>query len=71
MFHTGTANPHQKLNVQQMHEELLRRTELGEIEESDIPKVSTITNWISTFSRKWKEAMALRSLEEKTNSKNS
>ncbi|CAB5393566.1 unnamed protein product [Rhizophagus irregularis] len=71
MFHTGTANPHQKLNVQQMHEELLRRIELGEIEESDIPKVSTITNWISTFSRKWKEAMALRSLEEKTNSKNS
>ncbi|CAB4398691.1 unnamed protein product [Rhizophagus irregularis] len=56
---------------QQMHEELLRRTELGEIEESDIPKVSTITNWISTFSRKWKEAIVLRSLEEKMNSENS
>ena len=49
MFHTGTANPRQKLNAQQMHEELLRRAELGEFEETDIPKVSTITNWISTF----------------------
>ena len=64
MFHTGTANPRQKLNAQQMHEELLKRVELGEIEENDVPKVTTITNWISTFSRKWKEAMALCSLEE-------
>ncbi|CAB4375625.1 unnamed protein product [Rhizophagus irregularis] len=67
MFHTGTANPRQKLTAQQMQEELLRRAELGEIEENDVPKVSTITNWISTFSRKWKEAMALRSLEENEN----
>jgi len=70
MFHTGTANPRQKLNAQQMHEELLKRAELGEIEENDIPKVTTITNWISTFSRKWKEAMALRSLEENIDSEN-
>ncbi|UZO13203.1 uncharacterized protein OCT59_004708 [Rhizophagus irregularis] len=71
MFHTGTANPCQKLNAQQMHEELLKRAELGEIEENDIPKVTTITNWISTFSRKWKEAMALRTLEENMDSENS
>ncbi|UZO02225.1 uncharacterized protein OCT59_020715 [Rhizophagus irregularis] len=71
MFHTGTANPRQKLNAQQMHEELLKRAELGEIEENDIPKVTTITNWISTFSRKWKEAMALRTLEENMDSENS
>ena len=67
MFHTGTANPRQKLNAQQMYEELLKRAELGEIEENDIPKVATITNWISTFSCKWKEAMALRFLEENEN----
>ena len=35
-----------------MQEELLRRVELGEIEEKDVPKVNTITNWISSFSRK-------------------
>ena len=44
MFHTGTANPRQKLNAQQMHEELLKRAELGEIKENNIPKVATITN---------------------------
>ncbi|PKY59214.1 hypothetical protein RhiirA4_514713, partial [Rhizophagus irregularis] len=71
MFHTRTANPRQKLNAQQMYEELMRRAELGEIEENDVPKVTTITNWISTFSRKWKEAMALRSLEENMDSENS
>ena len=70
MFHTGTANPRQKLTPQQMQEELLRRVELGEIEENDVPKVNTITNWISTFLRKWKEAMALRSLEESMDSEN-
>ncbi|GBC07673.1 hypothetical protein RclHR1_07610003 [Rhizophagus clarus] len=71
IFHTRTANPRQKLNAQQMHEELLRHAELGEIEENDIFKVSTITNWISTFSRKRKEAMASCSLEENLDSKNS
>ncbi|RHZ51763.1 hypothetical protein Glove_470g7 [Diversispora epigaea] len=70
MFHSGTANPHQKLNAQQMHEELLRRVEIGEIEENEIPKVTTISNWITVFSRKWKKAMALRTLEENMNSEN-
>ncbi|PKC01088.1 hypothetical protein RhiirA5_427271 [Rhizophagus irregularis] len=45
MFHTGTANPRQKMNTQQMHEELLQRAQQG-------------------FSRRWKEAMALRSIDE-------
>jgi hypothetical protein len=64
MFHTGTANPRQKMNAQQMHEELLQRVQQGELCEEDIPKVSTIQNWISGFSRRWKEAMALRSMDE-------
>jgi hypothetical protein len=54
-----------------MYEELLKRAELGEIEKNDIPKVSTITNWISTFSRKWKETMALHSLKENMDFENS
>ncbi|GET02233.1 hypothetical protein GLOIN_2v1790442 [Rhizophagus clarus] len=55
----------------QMYKELLKRVELGKIEENNVPKVSTITNWISTFSRKWKKAMVLRSLEENMDSENS
>ncbi|RHZ62731.1 hypothetical protein Glove_335g14 [Diversispora epigaea] len=70
MFHSGTTNPCQKLNAQQMHKELLRRAEIGEIEKNEIPKVTTISNWITVFSRKWKEAMALRTLEENMNSEN-
>ena len=63
MFHTGTANTNNKFSAQQMYEELVRRAQLGELEENDIPKTSTIQNWIAGFSRKWKEAMALRELE--------
>ncbi|CAB4383393.1 unnamed protein product [Rhizophagus irregularis] len=64
MFHTGTANPRQKMNAQQMHEELLQRAQQGELREEDVPKISMIQNWISGFSRRWKEAMALRSIDE-------
>ena len=42
MFHTGTANPRQKMNAQQMHEELLQRAQQGELCEEDVPKISTI-----------------------------
>ncbi|CAG8675828.1 12736_t:CDS:1, partial [Cetraspora pellucida] len=65
MFHTGTANPCQKMTAQQMHEELMIRVRNSELEQVDMPKITSIQNWISGFSRRWKEAMALRSLEEK------
>ncbi|CAB5393610.1 unnamed protein product [Rhizophagus irregularis] len=64
MFHTGTANPRQKMSAQEMRNELLRRGYEGEISLDDIPKESTIANWITTFSRKWKQSMALRNMEE-------
>lgn len=71
MFHTGTANPRQKMNAQQMQEELLQRVEQGELELDDIPKTTSIQSWISGFSRRWKEAMALRSLDEAEDSNTS
>ncbi|RHZ76220.1 hypothetical protein Glove_200g10 [Diversispora epigaea] len=64
MFHTGIANPRQKMSAQEMREELLLRESRGEINIDDIPKESTIANWITTFSRKWKQSMALRNIEE-------
>ncbi|RHZ64643.1 hypothetical protein Glove_321g25 [Diversispora epigaea] len=67
MFHIGTANPRQKLSAEQMYEELLERVNNGELTEEELPKVTTISNWISGFSRKWKTAMAVRSLEETEN----
>ncbi|CAB4410646.1 unnamed protein product [Rhizophagus irregularis] len=67
MFHTGTANPNNKFSAQQMYEELVRRVQLGELDENDVPKISTIQNWITGFSRKWKEIMAIRELEAREN----
>ena len=65
MFYTGTANPCQKMNIQQIHEKLAQQ---GELCEENIPKVSTIQNWISGFSQRWKEAMALRSIDKNEHS---
>ncbi|CAG8744524.1 15511_t:CDS:2, partial [Cetraspora pellucida] len=69
MFHTGTANLSQKLTAQQMREELIHRAQAGEIEKDEIPNETTIKNWISGFSHHWKEAMALRALDETENFK--
>ena len=67
MFHTGTVNPNNKFSAQQMREELVWRVQFGELDENDIPKTSTIQNWIASFSRKWKKAMAIRKLEAREN----
>jgi len=50
MFHIGTANPRNKLTAAEMRSELLQRVQEGEIEE-EVPKESTISNWITSFSR--------------------
>ncbi|RIB03684.1 hypothetical protein C2G38_2224350 [Gigaspora rosea] len=64
MFHTGTATPRNKMLATEMQQELLISSQEGEIGEADVPKVSTISNWISGFSRTWKRAMAECSLDE-------
>ena len=68
LFHIGTASPRQKMTAEQMHTELERLAQQGDFLLSDVPKVSSIQNWISGFSRRWKEAMAIRSLEESSSS---
>ncbi|CAB4430738.1 unnamed protein product [Rhizophagus irregularis] len=45
----GNINPQDKLNAQEMHNELLKYVETEEIEEQDVPKVSTIQGWISRY----------------------
>ena len=57
MFHTGTVNPNQKMTAENMHEELLECVEYGELEE-EIPKISTIANWITRTYACWKKQMA-------------
>ena len=60
MFHVGTANPRKKITAAEMQSELMQEKE---IKKEDIPKESTITNWITSFSRSWKHAMALQAIE--------
>jgi hypothetical protein len=70
MFHVGTANLGKKMTAAEMRSELLQRAQEGEIEEVDIPKESTITNWITCFSRGWKHAMALQAIKAAENTMN-
>ena len=55
MFLNGNLNARDKLNPQEMHDELQRFVESREIQKEDVPKTSTIKNWISLYSREWKE----------------
>ncbi|GET58808.1 hypothetical protein GLOIN_2v1790191 [Rhizophagus irregularis DAOM 181602=DAOM 197198] len=41
VFLSGIINPQDKLNAQEMHNELLKYVETEEIKELDVPKVST------------------------------
>ncbi|PKC59653.1 hypothetical protein RhiirA1_469128 [Rhizophagus irregularis] len=41
VFLSGNINPQDKLNAQEMHNELLKYVETEEIKELDVPKVST------------------------------
>ena len=45
-----------------MHEELLEYVEYGELEE-EIPKISTIANWITRTYACWKKQMAEETLD--------
>lgn len=55
MFHTGTLNPNHKMSAENMHEELLERVQQGELEEEELPKISTIANWITRTYAGWKK----------------
>ncbi|RGB24591.1 hypothetical protein C1646_676264 [Rhizophagus diaphanus] len=48
-FLNGNINPQDKFNAQEMHNELLKYMETEEIEEQDVPKVSTIQGWIGRY----------------------
>ncbi|RHZ50567.1 hypothetical protein Glove_495g38 [Diversispora epigaea] len=48
-FLNGNRNQKDKMNAQDMQTELLKYVEAGELAEDDIPKVSTIQNWIITY----------------------
>lgn len=62
MFHTGTLNPNHKMSAENMYEELLERVQRDELEEEELPKISTIANWITRTYAGWKKKMAEETL---------
>ena len=44
-----------RMNAQAMHDKLLKYVEAEELEEENIPKVNTIQNWISSYTRAFKQ----------------
>ncbi len=61
-FLNGNRRQKDRMNAQEMHDELLKYIETSEFEEENIPKVSTIQNWINTYTRIFKERATEREL---------
>ncbi len=54
-----------------MHVDLAECERCDELKQEEIPKLTTISNWIMGFSWKWKAAIVICSLEEAESSKTS
>ncbi|CAB4396728.1 unnamed protein product [Rhizophagus irregularis] len=54
-FLNGNLNQKDKMLAKDMYNELLNFVESGELEAEDVPKITTIQNWISTYARTFKE----------------
>lgn len=55
---------HVKTLLEYILELQTRNIKWQQLEPDGVPKTTTIQNWVSEFSRRWKEAMALRFLGE-------
>ncbi|PKC63726.1 hypothetical protein RhiirA1_463389 [Rhizophagus irregularis] len=54
-FLNGNLNQKDKMLAKDMYNELMKFVESGELEAEDVPKITTIQNWISTYARTFKE----------------
>ncbi|CAG8717150.1 36200_t:CDS:2, partial [Racocetra persica] len=52
-----------KISTQDMFNELLKYVKSRDIEEEDIPKISTIQNWLSSYARAFKQKATDNELE--------
>ncbi|RIB16294.1 hypothetical protein C2G38_2247120 [Gigaspora rosea] len=58
-FLAGNINKSDRYTAEEMHTELLELVKTGNLEESDVPKVSTIQNWIGRYATQHKQKIAL------------
>jgi hypothetical protein len=57
-FLAGNLDKSDRYNAQEMWIELTKLAEEDSLEETDIPKVSTIQNWIARYAAQYKQNMA-------------
>ncbi|CAG8606057.1 40541_t:CDS:2 [Gigaspora margarita] len=57
-FLLGNTNKSDKYSAEEMRKELIELVKVGNLEESDIPKVSTIQNWIARYAMQHKQKTA-------------
>ncbi|CAG8852224.1 41793_t:CDS:1, partial [Gigaspora margarita] len=57
-FLVGNANKSERYSAEEMWKELMELVKIGSLEESDIPKVSTIQNWIARYAAQHKQQTA-------------
>jgi hypothetical protein len=62
-FHTGDVHKSERYTPKEMLEELKKNVEIGELEITDVPRLSTIENWISRYSRQHKLAIAKKQIK--------
>ncbi|CAG8852389.1 34680_t:CDS:2, partial [Gigaspora margarita] len=48
-FLNGNRRSQDRMNAQNMYNELLKYVEAGDIEKEDVPQISTIHNWINAY----------------------
>ncbi|POG64528.1 hypothetical protein GLOIN_2v1674232 [Rhizophagus irregularis DAOM 181602=DAOM 197198] len=61
-FLAGDINKSEKYTAQEMHNELKGLVEEGVLEEEEIPKISTISNWISRYAQTHRKLKAQQAL---------
>jgi hypothetical protein len=61
-FLAGDINKSEKYTAQEMHNELKGLVEEGVLEEEEIPKVSTISNWIARYAQAHRKLRAQQAL---------
>jgi hypothetical protein len=59
-FLAGNLDKSNRYSAQEMWNELTKLVKEGSLEENDIPKVSTIQNWIARYAAQHKQNMAQR-----------
>ncbi|CAG8811575.1 43673_t:CDS:2, partial [Gigaspora margarita] len=56
-FLVGNANKSDRYSAEKMQKELIELVKIGSLEKSDVPKVSTIQNWIARYVMQHKQKM--------------